>query len=221
VDDGQTWLDANEADCSDGPVTSDPAEYRLTIENCGGEDLVNLVIDDDVLGIDNLPVPEILAAGESIMLDKDDILQLEGTDLCPLTPSDPGIDDGFLRNIAKVDAEGESSGLPVFDEDPACVKCDEDGDGIPDDQDECPDTVIPESVPTKRLGTNRFALVDEDTTFDTKAPKGKGPRKAFTTEDTAGCSCEQIIEELGLGKGHVKFGCSISSMEEWVDAVNP
>ena len=98
---------------------------------------------------------------------------------------------------------------------------DEDDDGIPDDQDECPDTVIPESVPTKSLRTNRFAIVDGDTSFDTKAPKGKGPRKTFTIEDTAGCSCEQIIEELGLGKGHVKFGCSISTMEEWVDAVNP
>ena len=100
-------------------------------------------------------------------------------------------------------------------------RIDEDGDGIPDDQDECPDTVIPESVPTKRLGTNRFALVDGDTIFDTKKPNGNGPRKAFTIEDTSGCSCEQIIEELGLGKGHVKFGCSISAMEEWIDAVNP
>jgi hypothetical protein len=102
-----------------------------------------------------------------------------------------------------------------------CEVTDEDGDGIPDDQDECPDTVIPEYVPTKRLGTNRFALVDEDTTFDTKTPEGRGPRKTFTIVDTAGCSCEQIIERLGLGEGHVKFGCSISSMEEWVDAMNP
>jgi hypothetical protein len=99
-----------------------------------------------------------------------------------------------------------------------CEVTDEDGDGIPDDQDECPDTVIPESVPTKKLGTNRFALIDGDTTFDTKAPKGKGPQKAFTIDDTAGCSCEQIIEELGLGKGHAKFGCSISAMEEWIDS---
>jgi len=221
VDGGATWEDANDPDCSDGPVTSDAAEYRLTITNCGGEVLVNGVIDDDVLGIDNVLVAETLEVGDSIILTKNDISALSMDDLCPLTPGEPGVDDSFLRNIARVDAQGETSVIPVFDEDPACVICDDDGDRIPNDQDACPDTVIPESVPTKRLGTNRFALVDGDTDFDTKAPKGKGPRKAFTIEDTAGCSCEQIIEELGLGKGHVKFGCSISAMEEWVEAVNP
>lgn len=98
---------------------------------------------------------------------------------------------------------------------------DSDGDSVPDSLDRCPDTSIPENVPTVRLGVNRFALVDADTTFDTRAPNGKGPQKSFTIEDTAGCSCEQIIAALGLGKGHAKFGCSISAMEEWVDMVNP
>jgi hypothetical protein len=222
VDGGTTWFDANDEDCLDGPTTQDPAEYRLIIENCGGETLVDVVIDDDVLGIDNVPVDNIPVSG-SIILTKADLPALAKEDLCPLTPGDSGVpDDGaFLRNIARVDAEGQISGIPVFDEDPACVKCDEDGDGVLDNVDVCPGTIIPESIPTKRLGTNRFALVDEDTVFDTKAPNGKGPQKTFTTVDTGGCSCEQIIEELGLGKGHVKFGCSISAMEEWVDAVNP
>ncbi len=44
----------------------------------------------------------------------------------------------------------------------------------------------------------------------------KGPRRSFTTADTAGCSCEQIIAAQGLGQGHVKFGCSIGVMENWV-----
>lgn len=34
--------------------------------------------------------------------------------------------------------------------------------------------------------------------------------------DTAGCSCEQIVEEQGLGLGHRKFGCSVDVMREWV-----
>ena len=100
------------------------------------------------------------------------------------------------------------------------VDIDTDEDGVYDDEDECLDTIIPESVPTNKLGTNRFALVDEDMIFDTESPKGKGPQASFTIEDTAGCSCEQIIDELGLGKGHTKFGCSISAMDDWVNQVN-
>ena len=46
-------------------------------------------------------------------------------------------------------------------------------------------------------------------------PNGKGPERSYTIETTGGCSCEQIIDELGLGKGHSKFGCSISAMDEW------
>ena len=34
-------------------------------------------------------------------------------------------------------------------------------------------------------------------------------------EDTGGCSCSQIIEELDLGDGHSKHGCSISAMDTW------
>ena len=104
---------------------------------------------------------------------------------------------------------------------------DTDDDGIPDLFEEfadvCSGTVIPESVPTRRLGVNRFALVDDDGVFDTTPPPGGGggPGLSFNIEDTAGCSCKQIIEGLSLGKGHEKFGCSTSAMEAWVSLVNP
>jgi len=52
-------------------------------------------------------------------------------------------------------------------------------------------------------------------------PKGKGPQQSFDIFDTAGCSCEQIIDEVGLGKGHTKFGCSIGAMKNWVRRVSP
>lgn len=97
---------------------------------------------------------------------------------------------------------------------------DADGDGVDDSDDLCPGTVIGESVPTKRLGTNRFALVNNDETFDTTSPKGRGPRKAYTIQDTAGCSCEQIIAQRGLGRGHRKFGCSIGTMRRWIRNLN-
>ncbi len=100
---------------------------------------------------------------------------------------------------------------------------DEDKDGVPDADDVCLGTDIPEGVPTQGLGVNRFALTDGDTIFDTVSPPGggNGPGLVFTTEDTAGCSCEQIIAAQGLGAGHVKFGCSISAMQDWIALVNP
>jgi hypothetical protein len=80
----------------------------------------------------------------------------------------------------------------------------------------CPYTAIPEeNVPEISLGANRFALVNGDLQFDTLLPQGQGPKKSYTTTDTGGCSCEQIIENLGLGQGHSKFGCSISAMDDW------
>lgn len=97
---------------------------------------------------------------------------------------------------------------------------DTDGDGVIDGDDLCPDTVIPEATaPSHSLGKNRFALVDDDLTFDTVLPEGEGPTRSYTTTETGGCSCEQIIEELGLGEGHTRFGCTISAMDAWVAGV--
>ena len=98
---------------------------------------------------------------------------------------------------------------------------DGDGDGVADDLDVCPGTVIPESVPTMSLGVNRWALTDGDGVFDTTYPNGNGPGLSFTIHDTGGCSCEQIIEATGVGSGHTKFGCSNEVMLDWVAAVNP
>jgi hypothetical protein len=98
---------------------------------------------------------------------------------------------------------------------------DVDNDGVSDDGDLCPATAIPESVPTRELGINRWALMDGDRAFDTRSPPGGGPGLSFTTQDTAGCSCDQIIAAQGLGAGHSKFGCSSGAMEDWVELVNP
>ena len=139
----------------------------------------------------------------------------------------------FLNVTSDLTANGLTLALPASDtlvvEEPAVT--DGDGDGVLDDLDVCPGTVIPEGVPTVRLGVNRFALVDDDGVFDTRSPGPRsivsaysnrpGPGASFTIEDTAGCSCEQIIEAQDLGAGHVKFGCSIGAMREWIDLVNP
>jgi hypothetical protein len=98
---------------------------------------------------------------------------------------------------------------------------DEDNDGIADAEDLCPDTVIPEPMPTKQLGVNRYALTNDDAIFDTIRPKRGGSGNVFTLADTAGCSCAQIIDALGLGEGDTKFGCSSSAMSEWIEMVQP
>ena len=102
---------------------------------------------------------------------------------------------------------------------------DADGDGVVDELDVCPDTIVPDSdagVPSVRLGTNRWVLSGhgDPLEFVTKKPKGNGPGRSYTIADTAGCSCAQIIDELGLGNGHTKFGCSISAMDDWVALVS-
>lgn len=61
---------------------------------------------------------------------------------------------------------------------------DSDGDRVLDDDDVCDGTVIPDpTIPTKRLGTNRWALVDDEGASDTFHPKGKAPRRSYTIAD--------------------------------------
>jgi parallel beta-helix repeat protein len=97
---------------------------------------------------------------------------------------------------------------------------DDDGDGVGNADDQCPGTVIPEAnVPSVKLGVNRFALVNDDLDFETTLPRGSGPGRSYSTTETAGCSCEQIVDEFGLGGGHMFFGCSISAMDGWVDSI--
>jgi hypothetical protein len=106
----------------------------------------------------------------------------------------------------------DHDGLVLF------ITKDVDSDGVNDDADMCPYTSIPESL-ANELGKNRFALIDGDFEFDTASPNGKGPGRSYSTVDTAGCSCTQIIAAEGLGEGHSKFGCSIGVMDNWMRKV--
>ena len=90
-----------------------------------------------------------------------------------------------------------------------------DCDGISEEFDFCPGTVIPESVPTSGvLRSNNSALTDASGVFETALPNPLGV--VYTIEDTAGCSCEQIVDELGVGQGHLRKGCSYSVMDDWL-----
>ena len=92
---------------------------------------------------------------------------------------------------------------------------DSDEDGVLDDADLCGGTVIPEGVAGADLKPWHWALVDAGGTFDTRAA-GKGPGVSFTIEDTAGCSCTQILAAMGFGAGQEKHGCSTGTMQDWV-----
>lgn len=119
-------------------------------------------------------------------------------------------DDGTLDELALRSSDHDGLVLYLFR--------DEDRDGVGDDADLCPATVLPESVPTIRLGPYRYADTDGDGVFNT----GARPRWSWhdpwtpSLKDTGGCSCEQIIDARGLGKGHRKFGCSIGVMIGWI-----
>ena len=114
----------------------------------------------------------------------------------------------LINDAATLLRASDHDGLVLF------LTKDIDGDGVNDDADVCPATVIPEML-LNELGKNRFALSDSDFDFDTNAPGGKGPARSYSTLDTAGCSCGQIVDAQGLDDGHRKFGCSIGVMDEW------
>ena len=90
---------------------------------------------------------------------------------------------------------------------------DSDGDGVDDQFDACPGTITPEEVPTRQLLPLRYALTDADTTFNERSGES-----SFTTGDTGGCSCEQIIALSGLGDFSTRFGCSGDAMGAFVAA---
>ena len=151
-----------------------------------------------------------------------------GSDNCPVDPNpDQANQDGDALGDA-CDADDDNDGDSDTDEiacgsDPldaaeTCANVDTDNDQVADVVDVCPATVIPDGVPTSKrgLGRNRWTLDNPDGSF-TQGPPQAGRTMSFSTTDTGGCSCEQIIAELGLGKGHSKYGCSNSAMMDWAN----
>jgi len=136
------------------------------------------------------------------------LLEVSGTYLTVTNFGDVGgivIDDGVAPPLVVPPSGMAMAQLPP----------DDDGDGVPDGSDVCSNTVIPEAAPSA-LGSNRWRLQNGVWIFTQEAPQA-GSKASFSTADTRGCSCEQIIGILGLGKGHRKKGCSTGAMLDWVD----
>jgi len=218
----------------DPALAGGTSDLSFTIRNLSNsESVVGLTFSDDLSNV--LPgltadgVLEMDVCGPGSVFGGMSFLTLFNGSLLPNGSCTFSVELQVPSSAAEGDYENVTSELlqygvpvaaPATDTLTVYVDLDLDDDGVLDSVDVCPDTWIPEGVPTVRLGTNRFALVDDDLIFDTEAPAGRGPGGVFTTEDTAGCSCEQIIEAQGLGGGHTKFGCSLGEMREWITLVN-
>lgn len=147
-----------------------------------------------------------------------------GSDNCPSDPNPlqvntDGDADGDAcdtddDNDGDSDADELACGSDPLDAAETCANVDTDKDGVPDVNDACAATVEMAPTSSRGLGRNRWIL--ENRAF-TQGPPQSGRLFAFTIEDTRGCSCSQIIVEAGLGKGHLKYGCSNSAMIDWTN----
>lgn len=101
-----------------------------------------------------------------------------------------------------------------------CVVPDSDNDGVPDADDQCSDTLLPDGVPEKNLKPNHYADVDGDGIFEVTVPKSKTKAivdSVYTLADTRGCTCEQILAiKEGNNLGEKMYGCSSGTMSEFV-----
>ena len=184
------------------------------------EDLVSPNLTDEVLNIEPSERYSFIFRGSAQVLDH----AMTSQALAPLvTGLEFGRGNADAARIL-VEDDGTDADLAVRSSDHDGLVLyffrDEDRDGVGDDVDVCPATVLPERAGAHGLGVNRFADIDGDGIFETKPPKGKGPKRSYDIFDTAGCSCEQIVEEAGLGNGHIRFGCSIGVMDTWIDQVS-
>lgn len=238
-------IEFSKAFAGDGTVTiGGTTQLSFTLHNTNASSGVsNLSFSDDLDAMidgavaTGLPLQDVCGPGS--LIDGTDLVSLVRASLLPAGSCTVTIDvvvpestaDDIYENItSELFWDGVAAAGPATAFLTVLPPADGDGDGVLDDVDVCLNTVIPEGVPTVRLNPNRYALVDDDTIFDvggnkaqsTKSKKGKKakPPEVFTIEDTAGCSCEQIIEAADLGNGHTKFGCSLGAMRDWVDFVN-
>lgn len=134
----------------------------------------------------------------------------DDADNCPATAN---------PDQADVDLDGVGDACDNCPTTPNPDQADADNDGLADAcADKCLATAIPETPPSSGLKKNHWVLQNADTIFDTQP--GGLPIPPFTLNQTAGCSCEQIVDRLHLGNGLKKHGCSTGVMLVWIIVVH-
>lgn len=125
---------------------------------------------------------------------------------------------GHIITIEHEDSSSSSGGYAIsigqiLASDGMGMSDDIDGDTVLNDMDMCPATVFPEnSFSNDNLSRNRFALIDDQQQFTSTS------RRNFSIQDTAGCSCEQILDQPNFGGTRSQeelFGCTASTMSRW------
>jgi len=202
VDQRYSFVFDGSAQALDHGVTSQGlAPYMRGAEHSRGNSDAPFAFDDD-------PATPLRSADHDglalfIMSDYDADGVPDDEDNCRTT-ANPGQEDQ--------DSDGVGDACDNCPTTPNPQQLDADHDGVGDEcNDRCLGTEIPEGAPKKELLPNHYALVDGDTTFDTN-----GGNSIFTIQQTAGCSCEQILVAQGFGKGQAKHGCSQGTMEDWI-----
>ncbi|MDC3980714.1 thrombospondin type 3 repeat-containing protein [Polyangium jinanense] len=138
-------------------------------------------------------------------------------DVCDNCPNDP--------NPGQTDSDGDGKGdaCDVVGGGGSGPCKDEDHDTICNDDDRCDNTDKELDTAPGGLKPNHAIFTGKSgTAFDVgKLGNGDDSKFSFTLEDTAGCTCKQIRDELGInGKGLDKFGCPPGVMQHWINLVN-
>jgi enterochelin esterase-like enzyme len=85
---------------------------------------------------------------------------------------------------------------------------DADKDGVKDSSDVCAGTILPDAA-SSDLKPNHYTAT-ADGFVDSEGEVG------FSLLEAGGCSGSQIVEAMGLGKGHLKYGLAQGALRSWV-----
>ncbi|MDA1209226.1 MAG: hypothetical protein O2904_04320 [bacterium] len=117
--------------------------------------------------------------------------------ICHYPPGNPGNPQTLQVGVSAWNGHSKHGDIKG-----SCIG-DSDGDGILNNADLCPNTYMPEFIPTTgNMYNKRYSLTQDSNIFRT------GPRKkigAFTLADTRGCNCEQMVD-VAEGKKEYRFG---------------